>query len=506
MHSDDCTYISQVFWSVPVKVYVSLLTDRLKTGSHKSYRLFRVVFVGLTLLTTIVLASVVPEMTAIEVRKKLNNAVQLEHDIGMLQSAVLDAETSQRGFLLTSDNSYLLPYFRARDTLPGIFSRLETEVSRDSVQLKRLVGLRASVRGKFREMQRTITATSNGDSLLLDSILSAGGGLEMMAAIQQDVEALRTTELRDIRVRQAQLAQLSTVTTILRFLGVLGLGFVFYYIYSQLRPLFDTITDANDRLQQENQERLRVEKENEALIASLNEKNRELDQFAYIASHDLREPLRTVSNYIEVLGEDYTELLDDNGRGHMATIHRATDRMRALIDTLLLYSRLGRSEEVQPVPLHHPVSEALENLPLRVYESEAQISLQDLPTVEGYPVALRQLFQNLLANAIKFHLPGETPRVEVAGKTVDGIAYVTVKDYGIGMETSDQRRVFQLFTRLKNSEMKEGQGIGLAFCQKIVQLHQGTIAVESKPGHGCIFTVTLPSQFKHEEARVHYVD
>ena len=483
-----------------------MLKDSSASGSYKSYRLFRVVFVGLTLLTTIVLASVVPEMAAIDVRKKLNNAVALEHDMGELLVALLNTETGQRGYLLTSDRAYLGPYLQARDSVGTILTRIQGEIQQSSVAEQPLARLRKMVDSKFRDVETTIQLKSRGDTAALQAMLATHQGKIDMDSVRREVDRLRLAELQDIRVRQAQLGTLSAVTTVLRFLGVLGLGFVFYYIYSQLRPLFDTLTEANLRLERENQERRRVQGQNQKLIGSLNAKNHELDQFAYIASHDLREPLRTVCNYIEVLGEDYAAAFDEAGRGHLETIHRATNRMQVLIETLLLYSRLGRSEQVAHVPLRQAVNEALENLALRVQESKAEVTVNELPGVEGYPVALRQLFQNLLANALKFHRPGEPPRVIISGEIADERVKILVQDFGIGMNLADQNKIFQLFTRLENSQMREGQGIGLAFCQKIVQLHRGTITASGRPGHGSIFTVTLPSRFTHEEARVHYAD
>ncbi|WP_157976106.1 sensor histidine kinase [Lewinella sp. IMCC34191] len=480
--------------------------DSQISGSDKSYRLFRVVFVGLALLTVIVLASVIPELTAIDVRKKLDNALTLEQDLSELLSIVQNAEAGQRGYLLTGDPEYLQPYIHARQGYDAIIKDLAREVSLDNQQLNRVQRVRLATEIKFAELDTTLSLFRQGDTTALQNVMDTNEGLHAMDSIRHLVGLLRNAEMRDIRVRQAQLAQLSTVTTILRFLGVVGLGLVFYYIYSQVRPLFDTITSSNGRLKEENTERRRVEKKNHELIASLNAKNSELDQFAYMASHDLREPLRTVSNYIEVLGEDYAPILDDAGREHLSTIHRATDRMRSLIETLLTYSRIGRSEEPRELCLAQPVREALENLALRVEESEARIEIGELPTIKGYPVALRQLFQNLLANAIKFHRAGEPPRIEIQGKTEGNKVRITIRDHGIGINKADQDKIFQLFTRLDSSQMREGQGIGLAFCQKIVQLHQGTLAVRSEPGLGSTFIVILPSSLRNDEARVHYAN
>ncbi|MGB3798528.1 MAG: CHASE3 domain-containing protein, partial [Lewinella sp.] len=484
----------------------SLSQDVSLSGSGKSYRLFRVVFVGLALLTVIVLASVVPELTAIDVRQKLGHALDLEQDLGKLLSIVQDAESGQRGYLLTGDRAYLEPYMKARESYSSVVENLGQDVAYDPSQLDRVARVRATVDFKLAELDSTIRMIQRGDTLALRELLNSNQGLYAMDSIRYYISSLRNTEMRDIRIGQAQLAQLSTVTTVLRFLGVVGLGFVFYYIYSQVRPLFDTITTSNSRLKEENAERRRVEGKNRELIEDLNGKNAELDQFAYIASHDLREPLRTVSNYIEVLGEEYGNQLDQAGHLHLSTIHRATDRMRSLIETLLSYSRIGQSEAPKHLNLAQPIGEAIENLALRVEESGALIDIGDLPTAEGYPIALRQLFQNLLANAIKFHGPDEPPRIEIRGQTKDDRVQITIRDYGIGINKIDQEKIFQLFTRLDTSQMQEGQGIGLAFCQKIVQLHQGTLAVHSEPGLGCTFTVVLPSSLKNEEARVHYAD
>ena len=484
----------------------SLSQDQPTTGSYKSHRLFRIVFVGLTLLTIIVLASVIPELTAIEVRKKLNNALELEQHLGLLLSYSQDAESSQRGYLLTSEARYLEPYVAARTQYDTLLRDIRDEITRDPVQLARVRRVRAALEQRFIELDSSIALHRQQDTTALAALIESDLGLRSMDSVRHYVMLLRDAEIRDIRIRQAQLAQLSTVTTILRFVGVIGLGLVFYYVYSQVKPLFETITESNDRLKLENAERRKAEKRNQELIESLNAKNRELDQFAYIASHDLREPLRTVSNYVEVLSEDYGNILDGEGKDLLSTIHRATDRMRSLIETLLQYSRIGRSEVPREVCLREPVDEALENLALRVEESGARVTIGELPVVEGFQVALRQLFQNLLANALKFHLPGHPPRIEVEGITKGRWVEIYVRDHGIGMNKSDQGKIFELFTQLETSDIKEGLGIGLAFCQKIVQLHYGTITVESEPGKGCTFTITLPSSLEDEEARVHYAN
>ncbi len=471
---------------------MSVATDAI---TQQGTRLFRTLYIGLILLMIAVLASVVTEVATIDVRRKLDNALQLERDLGLLLSTLLDAETGQRGYLLTEKDAYLEPYRLALDSVAPILRRIGSEVREDSIQQLRLQRVSGLTADKFAELSRTLQLDAAGQRDSLTQLLESDLGRSLMDQIRHTIDQLRQEELSDVKMRQQQVDRLSAITTVLRFVGVLGLAFVFYYIYTQLRPLYarnlQIITDRDREIE----ERKRIEEVNTELIASLNGKNAELDQFAYIASHDLREPLRTVSNYVEVLTEDHADQLDAEGLEYLSVIHRSTDRMRLLIDSLLQYGRVGRGEQRNPrVDLHQVVREALENLHFAIEQSAATVTVGELPTLPGYPIALRQLFQNLLANALKFHAPGTPPVVDVfVADTDDGRVTLAVRDHGIGMTAADQDKIFDLFTRLHNAHTYEGQGIGLAYCQKIVQLHQGQLTVLSQPGQGSTFRVTLPT-------------
>ncbi len=446
----------------------------------------------------VVLVSVIMEVAAVDVRKKLDNALLLERDLGQLYATLQDAESSQRGYLLTREESYLIPYQYALDTVYPILVRIGGEVRKDTLQQLRLQHVHRLTDEKFREINKTLTFDARRDSTGLQDLLGSNLGQDLMDEIRGTIDLLRQGELTDMVRHQQQVARLTNLTTILRLIGVLGLGGAFFYIFTQLRPLFSDILQAVADRDLEIEERKRIGVVNNALITDLNTKNRELDQFAYIASHDLREPLRTVKNFVELLFEDHGQQLDEEGREHLRFIKRATSRMTVLIDSLLLYGRIGHGETATRLDLHVTVREALENLAFLVENSGAEVNVGDLPTFIGYPVALRQLLQNLLANALKFHQPGVAPRVEVFGDQTPQNVWFSVRDHGIGMSTEDQLKIFELFSRLNRSETYEGQGIGLAFCQKIVQLHEGSIAVDSQAGAGSTFTVTLPC-ILHEE-------
>ncbi|WP_238752200.1 sensor histidine kinase [Neolewinella maritima] len=467
--------------------------------SRQGSRLFRTLYIGLILLMTVVLASVVMEVATFDTRRKLDNALQLERDLGLLLSTLLDAETGQRGYLLTGQNDYLEPYHLALDTVAPILARIGGKVREDSIQQLRLQRVNALTADKFRELSQTLVlhTTEQRDSLymLFDGKLDE----TLMDRIRHTIDLLRQEELEDIARRYRQVNRLSSITTVLRLIGVVGLALVFYYIYTQLRPLFaQKLRIIADR-DHEIEERIRIERMNTDLIATLNLKNRELDQFAYTASHDLREPLRTVRNYVEILTEDHAEQLDDEGHAHLHLIHRTTDRMRVLIDSLLQYSRVGVGEQLVQVDLQRTLTEVLENLQFAIERSAAIVTVSALPRVPGYPIALRQLFQNLLTNALKFHPPGVPPQVTISAHCTSDRAVVYVQDNGIGMTKADQQRIFALFERLHPADIYEGQGIGLAFCQKIVQLHRGELTVTSKISQGSTFSVALPLADVHEE-------
>ena len=448
-----------------------------------------------------VLASAIMIMASADVQQKLNTTLRLERDLGLLLSILQDAETGQRGYLLTGDDAYLTPYRQALDTVGSILNRIGEEVREDDAQQERLLRVSQLSADKFQELSRTLVLVTAGRTDSLSTLLSSDLGLSLMDQIRLTIDQLRREELADVARRRQQVSRLGLVTTILQFFGVLGLATVVYYVYTYLRPHFSRILQLIADRDAEILERKRVEQLNNALIDSLNEKNRELDQFVYIASHDLREPLRTIRNYVEVLREDYPDQLDAQGQQHLALLHRTAGRMHRLIDSLLAYGRVGRGEDTTTVNLEQVAYEALENLHDAIENSDATVEIGPLPVVRGYRIALRQLLQNLLANALKFHQPGKPPRVYVTAEVEEQTARLHVRDTGIGMSAEDQATIFGLFTRLHSSETFEGQGIGLAFCQKIVHLHDGTLTVSSQPGVGSTFTVVLPGSVVHEEIR-----
>jgi len=223
----------------------------------------------------------------------------------------------------------------------------------------------------------------------------------------------------------------------------------------------------------------------------LTEKNKEMEQFSYIASHDLQEPIRTVTNYIGVLKEDYGELLDENALKYLGAMDRATERMRTLVIALLDYSRLGRNRELSFVECTDLVEHVLADLEHVIRSSKTVVKVGPMPTLNVYEAEMRQIFQNLITNAIKFRRTGVTSQINIFCEDVGTHWKFFVKDNGIGIAPQYYERIFQIFQKLHSPNQYEGSGIGLANCKKIAELHGGRIFVESILNEGSTFSFTV---------------
>jgi PAS domain S-box-containing protein len=245
-----------------------------------------------------------------------------------------------------------------------------------------------------------------------------------------------------------------------------------------------SIIDITERKMQEKTLKKQVE---------LEVKNKELEQFAYVASHDLQEPLRTVSNYMKIFEEDYQDQLDSNAFKYIHSVNNATKRMSMLIKALLDFSRLGRDRKLMYVDFNKIINEVMADLETIIKTSNAIVTVTEMPKLNVYESEMRQLFQNLITNAIKFRKKDIPTKINIQAEQVNNRYQFTVTDNGIGIAPIHFNRIFEIFQRLHTNDEYEGNGIGLANCKKIVELHQGEIWIESSIGNGTAVNFTIPS-------------
>ncbi len=263
------------------------------------------------------------------------------------------------------------------------------------------------------------------------------------------------------------------------------------------------LAETNARLTAEVAERQRAEQALERTNTALLQSNRELQEFAYVASHDLREPLRKISSFADLLRQESSDRLDESGKRYLDRMQDAAIRMSGLISDLLSFSRIAtQGQPFTPIDLNDVVAEVLSDLEVHIRDVKGTVEVGPLPTIEADATQMRQLFQNLIGNALKFHRKDVPPIVHVragdetgdgAGDGTDDGAYrLTVRDNGIGFEEKYLDRIFMPFQRLHGHNTYPGTGIGLAICRRIVERHHGDLTARSRPGEGTTFVVTLP--------------
>jgi signal transduction histidine kinase/ligand-binding sensor domain-containing protein len=286
-------------------------------------------------------------------------------------------------------------------------------------------------------------------------------------------------------------------------LGVGGIIMFFYrrrinFVRSQQQLLEQKVKEQTAQLEKLNEEEHKArlvaeqaQQEIDQVNKDLARKNIELEQFVYIASHDLREPLRTTASFVELFQQQYKGRLDEKADTYLSYITQSADRMKTLINDLLDYSRIGNHKDAERVDCSAILQEVQADLATAISEAGATITADPMPEINAYRTNLKQLFQNLLINAIKFRKKDTAPVIHIGAERKNGNWQFAFTDNGIGVAEKHKEKIFVIFQRLHTRKEYEGSGIGLAFCKKIVELHNGDIWLESELGKGCTFYFTI---------------
>ena len=273
-----------------------------------------------------------------------------------------------------------------------------------------------------------------------------------------------------------------------------------------LRKLKRELSTVREQVLNEFHERKQIDLILRTQTEELVRSNRELEQFASLAAHDLQEPLHSIRVFLDIFRVKYGSTFDEIGEGYLNRVTKAASRMQQLIHGLLTYSRVdSQTVATESIDLTQLVKDILSDFEARIQESDAVIEVDQMPTIQGCPLSVRQIFHNIISNALKFHKAGIPPIVKISGKILQDrrhtdsntpglLCQVEIQDQGIGIPQEQVHKVFGMFKRLHQRDEYEGAGIGLAICQRIVNRLGGTIVVQSRLGKGSTFRVTLPTQ------------
>jgi len=412
----------------------------------------------------------------------------LSSSVLQLRSLAKDAESGERGFLLTGDDRYLLPLQQASASLPNqVYTSLD--YVRDWPAMKSPVeNLIVLVKKRFSESNELLqTQRSKGFAAALDYTRS-GEAEETMNGIRRSVDDLQARLNIEERHYLDSEAALNERGFIFFLVGTLAMILVLTWLYNALLSHLYERDKAQVQLQALNAE---LEARVDERTRDLTQANEELGQFAYVASHDLQEPLRTITSFTQLLETRYKGRLDEDADEFIGYIVTSSRRMTDLINGLLAVVRLRKSRQLTaPIPFEKILEEAESSLQASIRDNQAQIQHSSLPTLVVDRVQFSQVMQNLISNAIKYRSE-EPPLIRVGAKRESSYWIFSVVDNGRGFDQQFSERIFGLFQRLHGRDV-EGTGMGLSIARKIVERHGGRIWAESTEGTGSTFFFSLP--------------
>lgn len=468
----------------------------------------------LAFLASVVLLALIGFVSYRAVRTLTSNNERVTHtqevleDLQEIRTIIIQVETDARGFLLTGDSVYLNAYQKDLVQIPQMLSAFKLKTQDNASHQEKLVGLENAVRSRLDLLQEYVDRRQ----VLGATVIPAGQspeGKRRMDAVKSALDEIGDGErfLLSQRLEQSEQSTRQLLFTLgLSFVGTLGLICLVFYLAVRdigVRKLNEErLRTARDELEDRVRERTT---ELTVLNTELERSNRELQDFAFVASHDLQEPLRKIQAFGDRLLTVQGPKFDDQGRDYLERMHKAAERMHTLINDLLAYSRVTtKAQPFAPTDLGATIEGVLDDLEARMEDSGGTVTVEDLPTIDADGVQMRQLFQNLIANALKFTDTRKSPKVIVRGEIFKGeqpsvgqampedLVRICVSDNGIGFDEKYLDRIFTPFQRLHGRNEYEGTGIGLAVCRKIVERHGGNLTAKSAPGEGSTFIVTLP--------------
>lgn len=445
-----------------------------------------------------------------QLERRLEQTESIVDAVNDLHVGILRIESGQRGYLLAEDIDFLSDYRETLDKIVFKLDRLAGLRSNLSSQQERLDELVALAREKINYVIGTVELARSGNLEEAENRVESERGLDLYALLEMQFNAINTTEMDMQYQHRSELnavlegSKLTfVISAIMTTLMIVAIFALVYRTNRETRLHHRALEAINAELEAKVAARTQTL---EVYADELARSNRELEDFAFVASHDLQEPLRKIQAFGDRLKKGYDEALDERGQDFLSRMLNAASRMSALISDLLEFSRVStRGKPFVPVNLNQIVSDVLEDLEIVIAESGAVVTVEDLPEIDADPSQMNQLFLNLIANGIKFRRKEVTPELVISARHFTdsevekrdlnpavGWYQVSVRDNGIGFEQTYEDKIFAPFQRLHGRSEYEGTGIGLAVCRRIVERHNGRIRAFGEPSKGATFTITIP--------------
>ncbi|MFQ3178611.1 MAG: signal transduction histidine kinase [Pseudoalteromonas tetraodonis] len=440
-------------------------------------------------------------------QQSLDNTNMLSTAIEQMHLSVVQAESGQRGYLLTQDDDYLAPYYDAVAQIESQTDYVRSLNYEIEGQAERIATLILLVDSKIAELKSTVQLALNDKEERAMLILNSHKGRDLYREIRVLVNDIQDRELLFKVSHFSKLAQIKNeakitfaITAITSALLISGM-----FLLARLNLKNAAVYRAELEMQNETLASKVTERTQELTLYSdeLSRSNRELEEFAFVASHDLQEPLRKIQAFSDRLESMFKDELGEKGADYIARMKNAAQRMSNLINDLLEFSRVTtRGKDFTDTNLNSILNDILSDLEIAINESNAQVITVDMPIIQADPSQMHQLFLNLISNAVKFRAPNVNPVIDIGFERINEFSeehnskvswhVITVKDNGIGFSAEYADKIFVPFQRLHGRSQYKGTGIGLSVCRRIVERHGGTITAISTPNEGATFIIKLP--------------
>tara|TARA_R110002050_G_scaffold191458_5_gene326237 strand:- start:1825 stop:3303 length:1479 start_codon:yes stop_codon:yes gene_type:complete len=481
------------------------IIGQLLNNKKVSWALISIIVIGVIIINIVLAIKTIDELA--KTQKGLTNTGDVILSLDKLHILVLSAETGQRGYLLTENEDYLAPY---KEALSLVVSQIK-EVNKLRSDITGLQGKKIEllhlVEQKLIELTFTVDLALNDKEKRAIKAVMTGRGKNLYSEIKLHFDYLQSGEIehrnhlyKELNLIEKEAKFTFSISAITSFLLLIGIWVLVRVNNKAEQQYKHSLEQQNIKLLEEVKIRT---KELTVYSEELSRSNRELEDFAFVASHDLQEPLRKIRAFGDRLITSHASSIDPKGQDYLQRMYNAAERMSNIISDLLEYSRINtRGKEFRKVSLDQIIIDVISDLEIAIEESSAIIKTSQLPEINGDVSQLNQLFLNLLSNAIKFRKSGLSPIINISYKEehvfddileTDNLWHVIIiQDNGIGFSQEFEDKIFIPFQRLHARNQYKGTGIGLAVCRRIVERHGGIISVKSEINSGSEFSIKIP--------------